>query len=198
MLQALPRGSERFIADCFAKRSLLHYGGIGACHSSKGSLLYVRACLETMSRRRNSRSGPEEGPHIGALLRMAWQRVRARIYSGVRNDGYNDLTPAHVALFRFETVEGQRPSQVAESMQITKQSINDLIRDLERYGYARYSPDPSDGRARLIHLTPRGRRLQATARKYAIAAERELEQELGKERFRELHAMLLKINKLSG
>lgn len=152
-----------------------------------------------MSRKRNSHSAQAEGgPHIGALLRMAWQRVRARIYSGVQHDGYSDLNPAHIALFRFETIDGRRPTQVAECMQITKQSVNDLIRDLERHGYAQYRPDPSDHRARLIHLTARGRRLQAATRKYAIAAEGELEEELGQERFGELRAILLKINKLSG
>ena len=145
-----------------------------------------------------ARPATAENPHIGALLRMAWQRVRARIYSGVRDDGYSDLSPAHVALFRFETIEGRRPTQVAESMQITKQSINDLIRDLERLGYAKCRLDPSDNRARLIHLTMRGRRLEAAARRYAVAAERELEHDLGQERFRELRAILLKINKLSG
>lgn len=151
-----------------------------------------------MSRNRNLRGiVAEDGPHIGALLRMAWQRVRARIYTGVLHDGYTDLNPAHIALFRFETIDGRRPTQVAESMQITKQSVNDLIRDLERHGYARYRRDPSDHRARLIHLTARGRRLEAAARKYAIAAESELEQELGPERFRDLHAMLLNINKFS-
>lgn len=129
---------------------------------------------------------------------MAWQRVRAQIYAGVQLDGYSDLNPAHVALFRFETINGRRPTEVAESMQITKQSVNDLIRDLERRGYAEYRPDPRDHRARLIRLTPRGRQLEAAARKYAIAAESELERELGQERFRELRAMLLKINKLSG
>lgn len=154
--------------------------------------------FETMSRSRNPRDArPEVGPHIGALLRMAWQRVRARIYSGVQHDGYRDLNPAHVALFRFETIDGRRPTQVAESMQITKQSVNDLIRDLQRHGYAQYRPDPSDHRARLIHLTTRGRRLEQATRKYAVAAEKELEQELGRERFRELRSILLKISKLS-
>ena len=152
--------------------------------------------MSTIRNPRGTRSGA--GPHIGALLRMAWERVRARIYSGVQHDGYNDVSPAHVALFRFETLEGRRPTQVAERMQITKQAVNDLIRDLERYGYARYCPDPSDRRARLIHLTARGRRLEGAARKYAIAAESELERELGQEHFQKLHAMLLKISKFSG
>lgn len=151
-----------------------------------------------MSTTRNSHRAEAAGrPHIGALLRMAWQRVRARIYLGVQHDGYSELKPAHVALFRFETIDGRRPTQVAESMLITKQSINDLIRDLERHGYAQYRPDPSDHRARLIQLTPRGQRLEATVRKNAITAESELKKELGQKLFRELQTILLKINKLS-
>ena len=141
---------------------------------------------------------PKESPRVGALLRMAWQRVRERIYSGVQSEGYGDLNPAHVALFRYEGLDGRRPTQLAEYLQITKQSVNDLVRHLERCGYAESLPDPSDKRARLICLTPRGRRLEATVLKYARVADRELEKELGNERFREFLATLLKINRLSG
>ena len=88
----------------------------------------------------------------------------------MRNDGYDDLNPAHVALFRYEGLHGQRPTQLAEYMQITKQSVNDLVRHLERCGYAESSPDPNDKRARLVYLTPRGRRLEATVQKYRASS----------------------------
>jgi DNA-binding MarR family transcriptional regulator len=139
----------------------------------------------------------EHGPRIGALLRLAWQRIRERIYSGVRNDGYGDLNPAHVALFRYEGLDGQRPTQLAESVQITKQSVNDLIRHLERCGYAECRPDPNDKRARLVRLTAMGRRLEAAIQKHARAAEKELERELGPVRFRELFTTLKKMNRLA-
>lgn len=136
---------------------------------------------------------PAERPRMGALLRLAWQRVRERIYSGVRDDGYADLNPAHVALFRYEGIDGQRPTQMAEAMQITKQSVNDLLRHLEQRGYVECRPDPDDKRARLVHLTSRGRRLDAAVRKHARAAERELAEELGEKSFRDFYGMLLKI-----
>src|SRR5215472_2926705 len=72
-----------------------------------------------------SSDATDHGPRIGALLRLAWQSIRERIYSGVRSDGYGDLNPAHVALFRYEGLDGQRPTQLAESIQITKQSVNE-------------------------------------------------------------------------
>lgn len=137
-------------------------------------------------------------PRIGALLRLAWQRVRERIYAGVRSDGYDDLNRAHVSLFRYEGLEGRRPTQLAEFMQITKQSVNDLLRHLERCGYAQCRPDPNDKRARLVRLTARGRKLEAAVLKYARAAERELASELGQEKFREFQRALRQVSGLAG
>lgn len=129
-------------------------------------------------------------PRTGGLLRLAWQRVREHIYNGVQSDGYGDLNPAHVALFRFEGLDGKRPTQLSEQMQITKQSIHDLLRHLEQCGYIEIRPDPSDKRARHICLTARGRRLEASVLKYARAAEREFERQLGPERFRTFRSAL--------
>jgi len=133
------------------------------------------------------------GPWIGSLLRHAWQRVRDRIYSGVVSAGYDDLTRAHVGLFRFESVEGRRPSQLADQMSITKQSVNDVLRDLERFGYLTLRPDPEDRRARLVALTPRGRRLDAVVRREARVAEHELADALGASRFNALRQCLLEL-----
>jgi len=140
-------------------------------------------------------TGISDEPRIGALLRYAWQRVRERIYVGVRKDGYSDLNRAHVSVFRYEGLDGRRPSQLAESLQITKQSVNDLLRYLEKHGYLESVPDTKDKRARLMRLTPRGRRLDSVVRTHAAAAERELAQELGEPAFHALYDMLLKIRR---
>jgi DNA-binding MarR family transcriptional regulator len=141
--------------------------------------------------------GDREGPRVGALLRLAWQRIRDRIYSSVLDHGYDDLNPAHVALFRYEGLHGQRPTQLADSMQITKQSVNDLIRHLERCGYAELRSDPNDKRARLVYLTARGRGLEAAVQNCAREAESELEIELGRDRFRAFLNTLRQINGIS-
>jgi DNA-binding MarR family transcriptional regulator len=138
-----------------------------------------------------SQNGGDTGPWIGSLLRHAWQRVRDRIYRGVVAAGYDDLTRAHVALFRFESIEGRRPSQLADQMSITKQSVNDLLRELERLGYLMLRTDPGDKRARLVRLSARGRRLDAFVRAEAKAAERELADALGAPRFNTLRQCLL-------
>src|SRR5829696_2751531 len=95
----------------------------------------------------------EYPPAIGALLRLAWQAVRDRIYEGVLEAGYTDLSRAHVLLFRWPTIDGLRPSELAARNQLSRQSINDLLSDLEKRGYLERTLDPKDGRARIVRLT---------------------------------------------
>lgn len=132
----------------------------------------------------------DDGPWIGGLLRLAWERVRERIDSGIRVAGYDDLNPAHLALFRYDSFDGQRPTAIANQMRITKQSLNDLLRHLENGGYVELVPDPSDSRARLMRLTSRGRQLDSVVRVHARNAEQELVSALGKGRFETLRETL--------
>ena len=110
---------------------------------------------------------------IGGLLRLALEEIRQRIYAGVSAAGFDDLRPSHTTLFRWPGPDGRRPTEVAADAQISKQRVNDLLRDLEERGYLRLGPDPSDSRARIIKLTARGKRLHEAA----IAAHAEVEAE---------------------
>ena len=73
-------------------------------------------------------------PAIGALLRLAWQAVRERIYEGVLEAGYTDLSRAHVFSLRWPPFDGLRPSEIATRSQLSRQAINDLLSDLEKGG----------------------------------------------------------------
>ncbi|HET7095141.1 MAG TPA: MarR family transcriptional regulator, partial [Thermomicrobiales bacterium] len=110
---------------------------------------------------------------IGALLRFALHYVRARIYAGVEAGGFDDVRPAHVTLFRWPGPDGRRPSDIAADAQISKQTVNDLLRHLEDHGYLTRERDPADERARIVRLTPRGKRLH----RVAVAAHAAIEDE---------------------
>src|SRR5690242_20675745 len=96
---------------------------------------------------------------IGALLRFALDDIRGRIYDGVVADGFTDVRPAHVTLFRWPGPDGARPTELAAAAHISKQSVNDRLGELERLGYLTRERDPADSRARIVRLTARGRRL---------------------------------------
>jgi len=132
----------------------------------------------------------ELSPYIGAMLRVAWQWVRDQMYAGVVAAGYDDLNAAHLGLWRYPGLDGLRPSQLADQRGITKQSVNDLLGHLERHGYLVRVPDSADGRARVIRLTAKGRRLEQTIYAEAGAAQLRIAEILGPRRFAQLHDSL--------
>jgi DNA-binding MarR family transcriptional regulator len=132
----------------------------------------------------------EQGPYVGALFRVVWLWVREQLYVGVVAAGFDDLNAAHVGLWRYPGPEGLRPSQLADRVGITKQSVNDLLGHLEGHGYLVRVPDSADGRARVIQLTAKGRRLEATIYAAAGAAELRIAEILGPRRFVQLHGSL--------
>ena len=130
------------------------------------------------------------GPYVGALMRMIWQWVWERNYAGVAAAGYDDITPAHVAMFRYPTLDWRRPTEIAEQLQISKQSAHELITHLEQHGYITRVPDPTDRRARIVRLTDRGRQLERTINQLARGSELHIAELLGARRFAQLRLAL--------
>ena len=79
---------------------------------------------------------------------------------------------------------------LADQLQITKQSVNDLLGHLEQHGYITRQHDPTDGRARIVRLTAKGRRLDTTVRYEARSAELQIADLLGPNRFEQMHDAL--------
>jgi DNA-binding MarR family transcriptional regulator len=127
-----------------------------------------------------------EGPYLGGLLRVCWQWIREQIFEGVRAAGYDDLNASHVGLFRYPTLDRQRPSELADQLQITRQSVNELLGHLEERGYVTRETDPANRRARLVRLTATGRRLEKTINSQARIAELTIAELLGPRTFSQL------------
>lgn len=113
-----------------------------------------------------------------------------RLYDEMVAEGYDDLTPAQFAVFRNLSIDGARPSALADDMQITKQSVNDPLGHVERRGYLVREADPADNRSRLIRLTARGRELEAAVFAAAARAEQQAAELIGADRMRELRQTL--------
>ena len=126
-------------------------------------------------------------------MRLGLHEIRTRIYVGVTEAGFDDLRPAHVTLFRWPGPDGRRPTDVAADAQISKQRVNDLLRDLERLGYLGLERDPADSRARIIRLTKRGKRLHEVAVGVHAAIEREWAQAVGPRRYQQLRQTLTQL-----
>ena len=93
---------------------------------------------------------------LGALLRIPFQAITARLHTEFAAAGFADLSPAQFVVFQHLPAEGARVSELAARAQITKQSMGYLIDYLAARGYVERLPDPADGRAAIVRLTERG------------------------------------------
>lgn len=133
----------------------------------------------------------EADPPIGVMLRTIWMWVSDEIHVAAVEAGYHDLTPAHLMLFRYPTLNGRRPSELAAQLQMSRQYVNDLLGQLERLGYVvRGGPDPNDRRARVIYLTANGRVLERRLHTEVRNAHRRIAAKLGVRRFNQLRRLL--------
>jgi DNA-binding MarR family transcriptional regulator len=130
------------------------------------------------------------GPYVGSMMRTVVQWVREQVYAGVVAAGFDDLGRSHVAVFRYPTPDGLRPSDLADQLQITKQSVNDLLGDMEERGYLVRVAHPTDGRARVVRLTAKGHHLEEAVYDAAQSAELAIAELLGPRRFAQLRHSL--------
>ncbi|HEV2121921.1 MAG TPA: MarR family winged helix-turn-helix transcriptional regulator [Chloroflexota bacterium] len=130
---------------------------------------------------------------LGALLRVPFQAINARIAAELARAGINDLRPAHFSVFQHLDAEGTRTTTLAERAQMTKQAMGELVTDLERRDYVVRVPDPTDRRAKLVVRTERGWAVETIARATVRAVELEWETEVGSERMRQFRETLEQI-----
>ncbi len=105
----------------------------------------------------NLAGGPERpDPNLAILLRGPFFAFIAEVLRRLHEAGYDDLRVAHLVVFQHIAPEGSRITELAAKAQMAKPSMGYLVQHLEDAGYLERGPDPRDGRARLIQLTPRG------------------------------------------
>jgi len=139
-----------------------------------------------------------ERPNLGILLRDPFQEVVRRVSIGLADAGFDDLRPAHTAVFQHIEAGGSRLTDLAERAQITKQSMGYLVDDLEQHGYLERRPDPSDRRAALISLTDRGWEQVRAALRIIATIEEEWASGLGELRMQQLRELLGDLRELTG
>jgi len=116
---------------------------------------------------------------LGAMLRIPFQAIVAKIDAGLRAKGFTDLRPAHFVVFQHIHPEGSRITELAERAQMTKQSMSELVNYLEARGYLERQPDPKDRRASIVRLSNKGEALNHAAREVLQDIENEWSSQIG-------------------
>jgi DNA-binding MarR family transcriptional regulator len=103
------------------------------------------------------------GEQLYVALVHAGRRVRAL-------DHDLGLSPARFSLLATLRYQGpQNVSRLAQLEDVSQPTVTKLINALERDGLVERRPDPADGRACAVHLSPTGRALVRRARSRKIA-----------------------------
>jgi len=106
---------------------------------------------------RGARAGDDivdDDLNIGLLLFIPYRWLENRVFAALAEAGYTDLTTAQMKLMQRIGPSGTRLTELAEQAQVTKQTAGYLVDHLETGGWVERVPDPTDGRARLVRLTP--------------------------------------------
>ena len=116
------------------------------------------------------------------LLDVAFDEFVEELARRVAETPYGDVRPSHGCVFGTIDPDGSRLTELAERACMTKQSVGEVASDLEARGYVERVPDPSDGRAKIIRLTERGRAAQALGLGLIDDIERDWAERFGAER----------------
>jgi len=103
---------------------------------------------------------------------------------------FADIRPTHGCVFRFVKGDGKRLTDVAELAGMTKQSVGEIVDDLVARGYVERIPDPDDKRAKIICLTERGERAQATGLALFAKVEKQWAKRYGAKRIAQARELL--------
>jgi DNA-binding MarR family transcriptional regulator len=123
-------------------------------------------------------------------VQRAYRALDTAIGTAVRERGFDVGLPHSAVLANIDIETGTRATTLAERAGVSKQAIGELINDLEGNGYVERHTDPTDGRAKLVRLTPAGHRLIQAALEVIDGLEAKLEASVGERALRQTRRTL--------
>jgi DNA-binding MarR family transcriptional regulator len=142
-------------------------------------------------------SRPEEpSPDWVPLLALVHRLNRALQQDMVREAhrrGHTGLKNSHNAVFATLDPDGSRAADMAAQTGMTRQSMGEIVRELEELGIVTTKPDPHDGRAKLVTWTEHGLAVAREGYGHILDVEERYADELGAERFNWLRGALARM-----
>jgi DNA-binding MarR family transcriptional regulator len=135
--------------------------------------------------------------NTGLLLFIPSRALEQRVFRALAEAGFDDFTPAQARVMQRIGPDGTRLTELAEAAQVTKQTASALVDQLERTGYVRRAPDPTDARARLVRIAERGAAAKPVADAVVAEVEAEWRAHLGERRWRQLREALARLREIT-
>lgn len=140
-----------------------------------------------------SRDLPADRLAVGQLLIRLLREFRRELSEPVAAAGYGDIRDPHLQIFGAIGMGEVRLTEIAARAQLSLAATSELVNDLQTLGYLERRPDPTDGRAKLICLTARGRKLMAHAGDRVATIEDDWSAVVGKRSFAQMCATMQRL-----
>jgi DNA-binding MarR family transcriptional regulator len=123
---------------------------------------------------------------IGQLLLQTYRAFEDELFARIHEHGFDDVRVAHSSVMANLDAEGTRLTELASRAGMTRPSMAELVDDLEQLGMVERTPDPHDGRAKLIRFTDRGWEGISRAREAIAGLEADYAERVGAERYEQM------------
>jgi DNA-binding MarR family transcriptional regulator len=134
---------------------------------------------------------PASREDLGYLLAKASQRWNELLAEAFAAAGFPDVRPAYGSvLIPLYEEDGLRMGELARRAHLSKQTMTELVRRLERDGLVERRPDPADARASLVSLSSRSRSFRPVAEATLARLDADARALLGVRRVEELRRAL--------
>ncbi len=105
----------------------------------------------------------------------------------LREAGWPHLTRPESMVMMHVQMDVVRPADIARSLRLTRQAVHSTINSLVERGVFEMADDPTDGRIRIVQLTPMGKAMRQDARKIVEHLTQELSRRIGARRVKALN-----------
>ena len=135
-------------------------------------------------------------PNIARGLLSAARAHTAAVVARLARRGYVDFPFASASLLWLLDEGGTRSTVLAQRAGVTKQAMSQLVRLMERQGYLEQVADPSDTRAKVVRMTPRGEAVKCACVEVREELNRQTSKLVGRDQARSMEAQLEVITQL--
>src|SRR4029079_6984660 len=143
-------------------------------------------CTNTTRKNRSSRD-------LRTLLHVPQHDLQAQVATRLERLGFPQLRPAHVQLLSAigpGSNTGVRLADLVTAVSLPKQTVGDLVDDLETMRMVERFPDPDHGVIKRVRLGPKGKVWAAEVKRVSAATEAGWATRLGSKKMRSLRALL--------
>ena len=127
---------------------------------------------------------------LRTLLHLPQHDLSAQIDARLSRLGFPSLRPAHTQLLGLLEQGGVRLTDLVDQLGLPKQTVGDMISDLETSGFVERYPDPEHGVIKRVRLGQRGKALAGEVRKVSDNAENKWAGVIGAKKMKALRALL--------